>query len=1026
MKKHQTFNKSILSTSISLLLGSAVLTPAIAQDANGQNADDVEVIQVRGIRGSLEASTAIKRESMGVVDAISSEDIGKFPDTNLAESLQRITGVSISRTNGEGSEVTVRGFGAGNNMVTLNGRVMPAATTYGAGSGADGTTRGGSTRAFDFANLASEGIKGVEVYKTGKANIATGGIGATINVITAKPLDRDGLVASASVKAVNDTTNRTGDDITPEVAGLISFANDDSTLGVSLTASHQERDSGYTGATVNDWNVDYWDDLADADRLWNTTAAEYRNAPDQGQLYARPNDIRYAFSNTERTRDNAQLTVQFRPQDDFTATVDYTFAENQIQEHRGEITNWVQTGSNTKVVEFDNNAVKVPIYMMEDYSPGAVDEGYEQQWREQTNTLKSLGLNLDYRVNDNLSFVLDAHDSEMYSRGTGPRNTGELAVGLGAPIVQSREWWFGGDLPTYLNVYNDATPGKGANVNGQVDPLDVGSSIARLRNAGQKTEITQVKLDGKYEFDDGRFDFGIETRSMESHTFQTAGNNIALGNWNVGHPGEFGDLIQPFDLPNEFDDYDTRAGGYGFIADPVAIYDAALQIPRYADRPTESESALSTDNLVKEDTMAAYFQVALMGEIGGMEFDVLAGLRYEETDLDSSSLVNTTYFNWEDNNDIIAYVDGSIPPEPASATAKYDNMLPSLDFTLHISDELISRFSFSKTISRAGLGSLGVSASNFGGGGGSTLLGAQPTADASNPGLLPLESSNFDLSLEYYYTPYSYASVGLFQKNVINFIGNKQVDQTLLGIRDVTSGPRALAAAQAVQDAGFPLDDTYLYAMMVFREYQTHPDMIAEYGANPQFTGTQEQIDFLANHNGFDLQANGDDPLVTFRTSTPDNNREAKLYGAELAVQHFFGETGFGVSANYTLVRGDVGFNNEANPNDSQFALIGLSDTANLVAMYEKDGIQARIAYNWRDEYLAEVNKGGSNNPRYVEAYHQIDVNVSYDISEDLTIFAEGLNITGENSRSHARNEAMMWYLTDLGARYQVGARYVF
>lgn len=1026
MENRKKFSRTALAKAMSLLLGSTAGMPLYAQQAPQTDTvtpADVEIIQVRGVRSSMQEAADIKRTSMGVVDAISAEDIGKFPDTNLAESLQRITGVSISRTNGEGAEVTVRGFGGDNNMVTLNGRTMPSATTYGAGSGADGTTRGGGTRAFDFSNLASESIRAVEVYKTGKADIATGGIGATLNVKTARPMDTNQTVASVGVKASHDSTNRTGDDITPEVSGIFSHVLDNGKFGVSISASHQQRDSGYTGATVNDWQVDYWDDIADADRTWNNADTEIVNAPEQGQLYARPNDLRYAFSNTQRKRDNAQLTLQFRPIDNFTATADYTFAENNLVEHRGEAGNWMQTGSNTQVVEFDNNTVKTPSYIQETYA-SAVDEGYEQQWREQTNTLKSAGLNLEYQVNDALTLMLDAHSSEMFSRGTGPRGSGELAVGLGAPIVTSREWFFGADLPTYQNVYDDTLPEKGANANGVVDAGDVGSSIARIRNASQESKIKQLKLDGMYELDDGRFDFGVEIRNMESRSIQTAGNNIALGNWNVGNPGEFGDLVQPFDLPGEFDDYSPRSGGYGFIGDPRALYNAALDL--YPDIPTGVESALSSDNIVKEDTTAVYFQVALGGEIGGMPFDILTGLRYEKTESESSSLVSSVYFSWEDNNDIISYVDSTIPPEPANAENDYDYLLPSLDLTLHLSDDVISRFSYSKTIARAGLGSLGVSASNFGGGGGSTLLGAQPTADASNPGLLPLESSNFDLSLEWYYNPFSYMSAGVFQKNVINFIGNRQVDQPLLDIRDVTAGPRALAAAQAVQDAGFPLDDTYLYAMMVFTEYRNHPDMIAEFGANPQFTGTQAQIDFLASNPGFDLRATDEDPEVTFRTSTPDNNREAKIYGAEFAIQHFFGESGFGVQANYTIVRGDIGFNNNADPNESQFALIGLSDTANLIGIYEKDSWQARIAWNWRDKYLAEVNKGGSNNPRYEEAYWQIDVNVSYDINEQLTVFAEALNLTGENSRSHARNEAMLWYLTDLGPRYQIGVRYDF
>ncbi|MBU1619878.1 MAG: TonB-dependent receptor [Gammaproteobacteria bacterium] len=1029
MNNNKIFTRTAVARAVTLLLSGSVVLPLYAQETQEAQTQQVsetapiEVIAVRGVRSSLQQAAEIKRNSMGVVDAISAEDIGKFPDTNLAESLQRISGVSISRTNGEGSEVTVRGFGADNNMVTLNGRTMPAANTYAAGSGADGTSRGGSSRAFDFSNLASESISGVEVYKTGKANIATGGIGATLNIKTARPLENPGGAASIGVKAAHDTTNRTGSDVTPELSGIFSHVTADDKFGVSVSASHQKRDSGYTGATVNDWQVGYWDDLNAPGRLWNNAGTEVTNAPGQGQLYTRPNDIRYAFSDSQRERDNAQLTLQFRPTERFTATGDYTFAENNIVEHRGEITNWVQTGSNIKEVEFDNNIVKTPTYIKEEYA-STVDEGYEQQWREQTNTLTSVGVNFEYLVSEDLTLEFDAHDSKMHSRGTGPRNSGELAVGLGAPIVESREWFWGMDLPTYLNQYNDAAPGKGANANGLVDAGDVGSSIGRIRNASQESDIQQFKLDAKYALDDGHFDFGVEVRTMESRTLQTAGNNIALGNWNVGDPGEFGDLIQPFDLPGEFDDYKTLPGGYGFIADPRALYTAALGL--YPGIPTASETTYSADNIVKEDTMAAYFQVALGGEIGKMPFDVLTGLRYEKTESESSSLVSRTFFRWEDNNDIVAYADNTTPAQPFNAENSYDYLLPSLDFTLHLSDDVISRFSFSKTIARAGLGSLGVSASNFGGGGGSTLLGAQPTANASNPGLLPLESSNYDLSLEWYYDNGSYMSAGLFQKDVVNFIGSRQVDQPLLGILDVTGGPRAIAALQAIRNAGFPVDDTHLYAMMVFTEYRNHPDMIAEFGANPQFTGTPEQIDFLANNAGFDLIANPDDPEMEFRTSTPDNNRAAKIHGAELAIQHFFGETGFGVQANYTLVRGDIGFDVAADPGESQFALLGLSDTANLIGIYEKEGWTARVAWNWRDKYLAEVNKGGSNNPRFEEAYWQLDVNLAYDVNEQLTVFVEGLNLTGENSRSHARNEAMLWYLTDLGARYQIGMRYDF
>jgi TonB-dependent receptor len=127
---------------------------------------------------------------VGVVDAISAEDIGKFANTNLAESLQRITGVSIDRVNGEGSTVTVRGFGAQYNLVTLNGRQLATSNIVAVGGDQNGDGAGGFGRSFDFSNLASEGVKTLEVYKTGRAAIPSGGIGATINIVGVPPLDQ--------------------------------------------------------------------------------------------------------------------------------------------------------------------------------------------------------------------------------------------------------------------------------------------------------------------------------------------------------------------------------------------------------------------------------------------------------------------------------------------------------------------------------------------------------------------------------------------------------------------------------------------------------------------------------------------------------------------------------------------------------------------------------------------------------------------------------------------------------------------
>src|SRR6187402_2491710 len=246
----------ITSKALFTIVGGVVLiNPVYAQE---QASEELEEVVVTGLRGSLKASMETKRDALGVVDAINAEDIGKFPDTNLAESLQRITGVSIDRRNGEGALVTARGFGPAFNMITLNGRQMPAADAFGNGAVTTGGVPGNS-RSFNFANLAAEAISAVEVYKTGRADIATGGIGASINVRTARPLDSDGVVLNLGVKAISDTTNRVGDDITPEVSGIFSWASENKMFGVGLNASWQKRDFGSSTATVNDWHIQAWD-----------------------------------------------------------------------------------------------------------------------------------------------------------------------------------------------------------------------------------------------------------------------------------------------------------------------------------------------------------------------------------------------------------------------------------------------------------------------------------------------------------------------------------------------------------------------------------------------------------------------------------------------------------------------------------------------------------------------------------------------------------------------------------------------
>src|SRR6187431_2133462 len=308
----------VTSKALFTIIGGAVLiNPAFAQE---ESRDELEEVVVTGIRGSLLASMEIKRNATGVVDAISAEDIGKFPDSNLAESLQRITGVSIDRVNGEGSAITVRGFGPNFNLVTLNGRQLPAAHVGTITGNPTNTGAQGTSRSFDFAALASEGVSALEVYKTGNAAVPSGGIGATINIKTIKPLE-GGNRSSLGVKAVYDEGS--DNEVTPEVSGLFSWANDAETFGISAFGSYQERKSSNRGVSVEQYAFfDY------APNLSFLSAATVVNAPPTGALMALPSNIGISDAQIDRKRINGMVTVQWAPSESTTITADAMYTSN--------------------------------------------------------------------------------------------------------------------------------------------------------------------------------------------------------------------------------------------------------------------------------------------------------------------------------------------------------------------------------------------------------------------------------------------------------------------------------------------------------------------------------------------------------------------------------------------------------------------------------------------------------------------------------------------------------------------------
>ena len=253
----------------------------------------------------------IKREAHGVVDAISAEDIGKFPDTNLAESLQRITGISIERRDGEGAQITARGFGPEFNLVTLNGRQVPGADGFGSGDLVD--RRPGLRHArVQLRPARLRGDQRARGLQDRAAPMCPAAASAprSISRPTGRSITPDWLL-NAGVKGVYDESEPFDSDITPEVSGIFSYANDDKTWGVGVNASYQKRHGGAVQSTENAWNMQSWNGTSSAMRPDGTVT----NAPAIGQLYGMPNDMRYAFSDFERERINGQAVVQLAPVD---------------------------------------------------------------------------------------------------------------------------------------------------------------------------------------------------------------------------------------------------------------------------------------------------------------------------------------------------------------------------------------------------------------------------------------------------------------------------------------------------------------------------------------------------------------------------------------------------------------------------------------------------------------------------------------------------------------------------------------
>ncbi|MBT8448637.1 MAG: TonB-dependent receptor [Gammaproteobacteria bacterium] len=985
--------KNPIAKGISLALGATIMSPLYAQEdvedataaaeaaAENTDYDDGNVVVITGIRGSLMKSMDTKRYSTGVVDAINSEDIGKFPDTNLAESLQRITGVSIDRSRGEGSRVTVRGFGADFNLVTLNRRQMP--------------TNSGFGRSFDFGDLASEGVAGVEIYKTGRASVATGGIGATINIKSIKPLDAPGLNAGFGVKLVNDTSTRDGDALTPELSGVYSDTFLDDTFGVAVTASVQERNNGQSSISNSRW----------FEQLGSTisTNPNQVNQPGPDDVVGLPQQFIYAIDEWERTRTNAQIALQYRPIDEFKVSLDYTYAELTL-DHRFNNTSYWFTPSGLSGTWSDGPIVSPILYTeigeQPDFPMGAGVDASK-------NNLDSIGLNLQWDVTDRLRLTLDHHDSTS-ERSPNSRFGSNALITIAAFSRSSTTADLSSGIPVVTTTSSDP-----------LSPDDMQITGSVFGNSWAEMNIEQTQFDGAFEIDaDSSIDFGIAVSKLTNFE---SGSNVQRNTWGQSQASAFGtiaDLVTPASLAGV---YDNLPGG-SLINNNFFLFDMAdvarraefleslnPNDPLYlAPGPGNPLGSCGTGfcadfdkgfgNQFVEETDSAYVQYNLTGDIGDYPFNLITGVRWEETTVTASA--ESQFYEsieWASNNEFLAVAADELVP--SGLTDSYDVLLPSIDFDMELRDDIKVRASYSKTIARSGFGDLrgNLTAPEV-----LFFANGRYTANASvgNPGLIPHESDNYDLSAEWFYDDVSYFSIGYFDKSVVNFVTSARLEEVALfpDLAHPAYGPTYAAAIAALGPDAANVD----IRNWIFTNLPNAPGVDV---ANSTISGVA-----------------GDGPAL-YDVDTRLNSDEAVgIDGFEIAWQHDFTDTGFGFIVNATFASGSAEFDKSKPITEAQFALPGLSDTRNLIGYYDMDGLQIRIAYNWRDEFFT----GGTFQPSYTDEYEQWDINASYDLDNGITLFFEGINITDETNRTYARDYSQIFFVGQTGPRYNFGFRYSY
>ncbi|WP_259151985.1 TonB-dependent receptor [Xanthomonas sp. 3793] len=711
---------------------------------------ELDTITVTGYRASLEKSQAVKRSANSIVDAISAEDIGKFPDINAAESLSHLPGISVDRQFGEGEKVSINGTDPALNRVLLNGQTI-ASGDWG------GNPTDTSGRTFNYTLLSPEIIGLMEVYKTPEARIDEGSIGGTVIVHTRKPLD---LPKNTIRGSVGYNYNDRSEEGNPRGSALWSWKNDDETFGALISATHDKQDLARAG-------IEYFGYVTGRDSNGRGIPPSATITGDGSDVATArvPAGINSAFFQQTRERSGVQGALQWKPneQNEFNLTGLYIKGKyNNFSESR-----YVCPACNNDLQKVTSANVQNGVVTSATFGDGAAGQPYAQldaNYRESTVTTKSLNLRHDWS-GEKWVFTTQVGDT----KATGGKNPEYLMKFLMADGGYNYAFDGRNTAVNYDNggASNWTLPGSPAG-------LPAGSQDASAMQAGGIFYQKSTDEEKYFQWDAARdLEWGPFTKLQFGYKYINHNNGVdARGNRiNTTDPISL-TQFNPGTTPSGL--YDGLGASGDLTTWPTASLNAVrsylLSQPQGPYRPDYGSSFE-----VKEITQNVYTQ--LNYETGKWRGNV--GVR----------LVDTT-----DKSLYWQTADGGTNYSRVAENNDYRKALPSFNLAYDITDDAVLRFSAAKVIARPRYGDLaGTFSINSANG--------NLTAGGGNPDLKPYESTNYDLAAEWYFAPSSMLSGEVFYRDISSYIVNTTSQQQLTDPISGTSGIYTVTSPINVSDA---------------------------------------------------------------------------------------------------------------------------------------------------------------------------------------------------------------------------------